>query len=96
MQNYDDLSQQDWKDWGKWTPASPEIDESVPMARPHCEHHWVSTHQPDFPKSIFWIEVCSICDDINGAALTQSVQKLEYELERLRRELRARGLGHVV
>jgi hypothetical protein len=44
-----------------------------PMMPPPCEHHWVCTHQPDFPAEVYWIIQCSQCGGFDGADLTRSV-----------------------
>lgn len=108
MQNYDDLTPKEWKDWGKYTHPPQVVDEGVFYpgwladhfsqfsAREDCEHHWVSSHQPDFPREIYWIEQCSLCDRFNGAALKKSVEGMLARIDRLEHELLARGLGHAV
>jgi hypothetical protein len=45
----------------------------TPTDRETCEHHWESRHQPDFPAALYWVEVCSLCGRINGAALTAAL-----------------------
>lgn len=59
-----------------------------------CEHHWVSSHQPDFPPEVYWIAQCSQCGIFNGALLAEQVEQLrsqvnemEAENERLNRRL---------
>lgn len=47
------------------------------MARPDCEHHWVSHHQPGLP--IYWIDQCSSCGEFNPECLREQIAKLEAD-----------------
>ena len=38
-----------------------------------CEHYWVSHHQPDFPPPIYWVRVCGLCGEIDGADLAREL-----------------------
>lgn len=46
-----------------------------------CEHHWISKHQPDFPHPIYWVDVCSLCGNINGERLAEELRSVAAEAE---------------
>jgi hypothetical protein len=57
--------------------------ETVPV----CEHHWVETHQSDFPPAIRWVRQCSQCDRIDGGDLTEQLAPLAAEVAKLREKV---------
>lgn len=61
---------------------------STEQASVSCEHHWISVHQPDFPEGIYWVQICSLCEYVNGEQLAKDVaaaqEESRAEIERLR------------
>jgi hypothetical protein len=47
--------------------------EPVASAIEPCDHHWISSHQPDFPRAIYWIRQCSFCHAFDGEDLKNQV-----------------------
>lgn len=44
-----------------------------------CEHHWVHSHQPDFPSEVYWVGRCSQCHAFEGAEFERQVAPLRAE-----------------
>jgi len=45
-----------------------------PTAQVRCdEHHWVSTHQPDFP--VYWIRQCSLCGYYDPVDMAEQIRR---------------------
>jgi hypothetical protein len=49
-------------------------DEPAEAATASCDHHWISTHQPDFPAPIYWVDRCSQCGAYDGAAFANQLR----------------------
>lgn len=55
--------------------------ESDATAKPPCEHHWMSIHQPDLP--IYWIEQCLFCREFNAERMVQELKAAGWTTEPL-------------
>ncbi len=65
-----------------------------------CEHFWISKHQPDFPRELYWVRQCSMCNQIDAADLAEQVGIFRLHMEawargQIAQEMEAIRLSHV-